>query len=170
MHGLVQDLRYAVRMVDRAPGFAIVVALTLALGIGATTAIFSVVYALLIRPMSYSVALRTAEIGVRMALGADRRTVFAQVARDGLLLAAAGIAFGATVALRGRAGSDHAALRRNPRRPRDLRRQRGSSTPGGIGRHPVPSLSGGAGRSLHRPQIGVGAAHGICRGIRDATL
>jgi putative ABC transport system permease protein len=49
--------------------------------------------------MSYSVVQRTAEIGVRMALGADRRAVFALVARDGVLLAGTGIAIGTTAAL-----------------------------------------------------------------------
>ncbi len=49
--------------------------------------------------MSYSVAQRTAEIGVRMALGATPQDVFGLVARDGLLLAGAGIAIGATAAV-----------------------------------------------------------------------
>jgi hypothetical protein len=55
---LKQDLRYGARMLLAKPGFAAVAVLSIALGIGATTAIFSVVYAVLIDPYPYHAADR----------------------------------------------------------------------------------------------------------------
>src|SRR3989440_7343425 len=58
MATLGQDVRYALRNLRRAPGFAVVAIITLALGIGASTAIFSVIDNILMEPFPYPDAQR----------------------------------------------------------------------------------------------------------------
>ena len=72
MEGLLKDIRYSVRSLLKHPGFTAIVVVTLAVGIGASSAIFSVVNTVLIRPLPYAHAERIVAI---QAIGRDGKRV-----------------------------------------------------------------------------------------------
>jgi len=77
MTTLTQDLRYAIRMMAAAPGFAVLAIMTLALGIGASTAMFSVANAVLFKPLPYPSPDRIVAIAELDAGGTESNTSFA---------------------------------------------------------------------------------------------
>ncbi|PYY13664.1 MAG: ABC transporter permease, partial [Acidobacteria bacterium] len=72
MQAFLQDLRFALRQLRTSPGFAVVAILSLALGIGATCAVFSVVYAVLVNPYPYADADRMVHLVVKDKGGNQR--------------------------------------------------------------------------------------------------
>src|SRR5690348_13551107 len=74
LRDVAEDARYGLRMLLKNPGFAIVAILSLALGIGATTAVFSVVYGVLVNPYPYANSDRMVHLVVRDANGNRRYT------------------------------------------------------------------------------------------------
>src|SRR5204862_5342179 len=71
---MVGDLRFALRMLAKAPGFAIIATLTLALGIGANSAIFSVIDAVLLRPLPFPKPNELIAVWSKVQGEADRET------------------------------------------------------------------------------------------------
>jgi predicted permease len=72
MQTLLQDFRYSLRQLRKSPGFTLTAVISLALGIGATTAVFSVVYAVVMDPYPYANTERMAHLVVKDKAGEDR--------------------------------------------------------------------------------------------------
>ena len=75
LESLWEDFRLAMRKLVRTPSFTLVAVLTLALGIGANTAIFSIVYAVLIRPLPFEDPGRLVMIWETWAIRGENRVV-----------------------------------------------------------------------------------------------
>src|ERR1700756_3402175 len=72
MQTLLQDFRYAFRQLRKSLGFTLTAVVSLALGIGATTAVFSVIYGILMDPYPYANANRMAHLVVQDKTGEDQ--------------------------------------------------------------------------------------------------
>ena len=72
MPSFLSDLRYALRELRHRPGFAITAVMSLALGIGATSAVFSVIYGVLLNPFPYTDSHRMMQISMLDTAGRNR--------------------------------------------------------------------------------------------------
>ena len=85
MNSPASDLRYAARELRRRPGFTLTAVLSLALGAGATSAVFSVIYAVLIDPFPYVGADRMMQLSLKDTAGRNRGVgILARGERAGL--------------------------------------------------------------------------------------
>src|SRR5476651_2704553 len=84
MNSLLRDIRYGFRRVVSAPGFTVIAVLTLALGIGANVAIFTVVNAVLLRPLPFSQPDRLVRIAVDARATGGRNIGISQPELDDL--------------------------------------------------------------------------------------
>ena len=107
--GMMQDFRLAVRQMRKAPGFTLTAILTLALGMGATIAIFSLVEEILLRPLPLADPDRLVIVGDHVGNGPNPGVT----AREIATYQGATSAFSSMVGSRGRATSCRAARRRN---------------------------------------------------------
>src|SRR5215211_3438988 len=103
---LLRDIRYSVRLLARTPGVTFVAVLTLALGIGGNTAIFSIVNGVLLRPLAYPDAdrlylIQHALISDRTQLGSGTPGNFYDVQRAARSFSQLAAFSGATVTLTG---------------------------------------------------------------------
>lgn len=115
MNGVAQDLRYIVRQLAKAPAFTVTVVLTLALGIGVTTAIFSLIEGILLRPLPFrspnQIVLIGDHIGNNTGIGITAREI-ATYAQSSSAFSSMGAFTGASYELSGGAAPQEISAER----------------------------------------------------------
>ncbi len=104
MRVILQDLRFAMRQLRKSPGFTVMVVLTLALGIGATTAVFSLIEGILLRPLPFPDPDRLVVLGDRLGSGTNMSVTARDIgtyARAASAFSSLGGYFGSTYELSG---------------------------------------------------------------------
>jgi len=103
---LMQDVRYGIRMLRRDPGFAAVAVLTLALGIGANAAIFTVINALMLRPLPYAHPERLAMLWPQQPMVSVSKAEFAEYRKQSRSFAAIAVFTGWSFTITGKGEPD----------------------------------------------------------------